>query len=492
MVSSIKHLIGGKFKEAVGVSLSSFSPSTGRVIGRGSEASDEQVQLAVTHAKQAFLTWREYSVSDRYQILQRYQACLESEQESLAQLISEEMGKPIWESRLEVVAMIKKVEISYQAYQERCPTREVSLLGVGGGQSVVRHVPHGVFVVMGPFNFPGHLPNGHIIPALLAGNTVVFKSSDYTPLVGQKLGELFIEAGIPSGVVNVVHGGRNVGKLLIEHPDISGVLFTGSSTTGRYLSSYFGKSPDKLLALEMGGNNALIVESYDSIEAVAWIIISSAFLTSGQRCTAARRLIMVDTDQNRALLDRVVDWTRQLKIGSGLDESVFMGPLISDRICDDLGHLQSKLMSDGGNSVLSSHRLDRPGFFVTPGIMDVSRIEQLLDQEFFGPFLQVIWVSSMDEAIDRANQTQFGLSAAVITPKKQCYDHVRSQLRVGILNWNMPTNGASSMAPFGGVGCSGNFRPSAYYAADYCAYPVASMESDQCQLPQSLPPGAMS
>lgn len=486
MVSTIKHLIGGQFESGIGVSLQSISPSTETVIGAGIDASINQVRRSVMDAKQSFLKWREYSLSDRYRFLQNYQQCLESEKEVLASLISQEMGKPIWEARLEVYAMIKKIDISYQAYQERCPMRRVSL---SVGESVVRHAPHGVLVVMGPFNFPGHLPNGHIIPALLAGNTVVFKPSEYTPLVGQKLGELLMKSGVPPGVVNIVHGGRRVGKCLVEMPDISGVLFTGSSTTGRYLSSYFGKKSDKLLALEMGGNNALIVDEFESIDAAAWVVISSAFLTSGQRCTAARRLIMMDTPQNRLLIDRVVEWTGQLRIGPGSDDAVFMGPLINSQICDDIELFQSQLQLMGGVSLLALERVSGKGFFVTPGIMDVSGISKSFDEELFGPFLQVIWVNSMDEAIKRANQTRFGLSVSIITKKKSVYDVIRDQLHVGLVNWNMPTNGASSMAPFGGVGWSGNFRPSAYYAADYCAYPVSSMESAKCQLPSSLPPG---
>ncbi len=486
MVSSINHLIGGQFQTSVGSSFHSISPLSGDLIAEGSEASKDDVQQAVADAQVAFLNWREWTLLERYQLLQRYGACLKAEKETLATLITTEMGKPLWEARLEVTAMLNKIDISYQAYQTRCADFQHDL---GQGRLNVRHVPHGVLVVMGPFNFPGHLPNGHLVPALLAGNTVVFKPSEYTPLVGQFLGQCLIESGLPSGVVSIVHGGPKVGQYLIEQSGISGVLFTGSSTTGRFLSSYFSTRPEVLLAMEMGGNNALIVDSFDEIDPVVWTIISSAFLTSGQRCTAARRLILVDNDHNRLVLERVVAVTKGLKVGSGLDQNVFMGPLVNEQTCQALLKQQSQLISAGATPLVTLTRLSRSGFFVTPGIVDVSGLSSVSDGEWFGPFLQVHWVASLADAVSVANETQFGLSAAVITKAAQDYHYVRDRLKVGILNWNMPTNGASSLAPFGGVGCSGNFRPSAYYAADYCSYPVASMESTQCQLPSSLPPG---
>jgi succinylglutamic semialdehyde dehydrogenase len=354
---------------------------------------------------------------------------------------------------------------------------------------VLEHRPHGVMVVLSPFNFPGHLPNGHIVPALLAGNTVVLKPSEFTPLVAQLMVKYWADAGLPPGVLNMVQGDGAVGKQLIAHPDINGVLFTGSAKTGQRLSMTLAPRPNVILAMELGGNNPLIVSSFSDPKSVVWTIISSAFLTTGQRCTSARRLIVLDTPKNRQLVDTVVSRTKQMVIGPGNHEDTFMGPLIHDASCAAVLSYQDRLRMQGGKEMLAATRLDMKGSFVSPGIIDVTDVTDIPDEEIFGPLLSVYFVSAIADAIAVANNTAYGLSASIITSDIDEFDNVNQSLRVGLLNWNLPTNGAASTLPFGGVGCSGNFRPSAYYAADYCAYPVSRMMSTVCQLPAEIPPG---
>ena len=449
MVSTINHFIGGQFQTPVGDTFQSLSPQDHCVIGVGSVATETQISDAISCAKRAGKLWRSMAFSDRLHIIKSYALQLKHHETELATLITREMGKPIWESRLEVSAMINKVAISETAYHDRCPT----VKGDGDMRyTVLEHRPHGVMVVLSPFNFPGHLPNGHIVPALLAGNTVVLKPSEFTPLVAQLMVKCWADAGLPPGVLNMVQGDGAVGKQLIAHPDINGVLFTGSAITGQRLSTTLASRPNVILAMELGGNNPLIVSSFSDPKSVVWTVISSAFLTTGQRCTSARRLIVLDTPQNRQLVDMVVSRTKQMVIGPGNHADTFMGPLIHDASCAAVLSYQDRLRMQGGKEMLAATRLDMPGSFVSPGIIDVTDAADIPDEEIFGPLLSVYFVSAIADAIAVANNTAYGLSASIITSDIDEFDHVNESLRVGLLNWNLPTNGAASTLPFGAWG----------------------------------------
>ena len=318
-----------------------------------------------------------------------------------------------------------------------------------------------------------------MIPAMIAGNTVLFKPSEKTPAVGEKLVELYHRAGIPKGVVRCVQGGPDVGKQLSSHDDIDGLLFTGSARTGIALNRQFATRPDKILALEMGGNNPIIAWDADDIHSAAVLVIQSAFLTAGQRCTAARRLIVKrsQADQLIAEVKRTAD--RLIIDHPHADPAPFMGPVIDNNTADGLTESFVALMSHGGRPIKHMRRPDETLPFVTPGIIDVTDMPERPDIELFGPLLQVIRVDEFDEAIAEANNTRFGLSAALVGGDSKLYDKFWANSRAGIVNWNGTTNGATSHAPFGGIGLSGNHRPSAYYAADYCAFPVVSAENDK-------------
>lgn len=465
----------------------SLNPATGQVIWQGKAASQTDVNTAVSAAKAAFPAWRNLELAKRIAFLEAYKKALLDSKDVLAEAISQSVGKPLWESRSEVAAMANKVGISIEAYQLRCPETQKQQTDV---ISMTTHRAHGVMAVLGPFNFPGHLPNGHIVPALLAGNTIVFKPSEYAPLVAEHLLKCWESCHPPQHVLQIVQGGKETGQCLSEHPEIDGLLFTGSWQTGKLLALHMAKTPYKILALEMGGNNPLIVGTIQDIHAAAYLTVQSAFLTSGQRCTCARRLIVPVGNQGDRFLEALIAMMHTLRVGAYTDHpEPFMGPLISPQAAEKLLQVQDALLAAGAKSLVMLSRKHESQAFVTPGLIDVTRVKNRPDEEYFGPFLQVIRIANFHEALEEANRTQYGLAAGLLSDHPEEYELFFKSIKAGIINWNTPLTGASSAAPFGGVGRSGNNRPSALYAADYCAYPVASMRSEHLKMPSTISPG---
>jgi succinylglutamic semialdehyde dehydrogenase len=453
--------------------LVSTEPATGAVVWRGPISDvDTEVELA----QAAWPEWASRPLAVRVEAVRRFANTVRTRMDALSDLIARETGKPLWEARNEVESVMAKVEISIDAYNERTAQRRID--GEMKSRQALRHKPHGVLAVLGPYNFPAHLPNGHIIPALLAGNAVVFKPSEKTPGTGKMLVDCLHAAGIPTGLVRLVIGGPREGKALAAHPGIDGLLFTGSARTGLALNRQFADMPNKILALEMGGNNPVVVWDAPDIYPAAVLVIQSAFLSAGQRCTAARRLIIRD-GQHEAFLEQLKRIAERLIVAEPHSTPApFMGPVIDNEAADGLQESFLTLMMKGGCPIL---QMDRPipgRPFLTPSIIDVTDVTERPDIELFGPLLQVIRVPDFESALIEANNTRYGLSASLIGGSPQLYDQFWANARAGIVNWNKPTNGASSKAPFGGIGLSGNHRPSAYYAADYCAYPVVSSEEE--------------
>jgi succinylglutamic semialdehyde dehydrogenase len=344
----------------------------------------------------------------------------------------------------------------------------------------VRHKPHGVMAVLGPYNFPAHLPNGHIVPALIAGNAVVFKPSEKTPASGELLLKCFHAAGISSAVVQLLIGGPDEGQALVAHPGIDGVLFTGSARAGIAINRKLASNPGKIVALEMGGNNPIVLWDTPKMADAAVLVVQSAFTSAGQRCTAARRLIVKASMYDHAI-EEIKKLADRIIVGAPMDEPApFMGPVIDNHAADQLTESFLYLMSNGGRPIKHMTRPKGESLpFVSPAMIDVTNMKERPDVELFGPLLQVVRVDDFDAAIAEANNTRFGLAASLIGGTPQEYNRFWANIRAGVVNWNRPTNGASSAAPFGGIGLSGNHRPAAFYAADYCAYPVASAEMDQ-------------
>lgn len=451
----------------------STEPATGAELWRGAAGDGD---AAVTQARAAWPDWARRPLEDRIGLVRAFAGEVKRAEAPFAELIARETGKPLWEARTEVAAVAAKVEISIRAYEERTGTR---LLGeLGGAEAMLEHRPHGVLAVLGPYNFPAHLPNGHIVPALIAGNAVVFKPSEKTPATGEFLVRCFHRAGVPQEVVQLLVGGPQEGRALVGHAGVDGVLFTGSERAGIAISKALAGSPGKIVALEMGGNNPVVLWDTPRIEDAARLVVQSAFTTAGQRCTAARRLI-VREDLFAPGVAAIEELIGRMIVGAPFDEPApFMGPVIDDAAADGLVAGYAELLAAGGDALVPLARPDPERPFLTPGLIDTTDVRPRPDGELFGPLLQVIRVHDFDEALAVANDTRFGLSASLIGGTREEYGRFRSAIRAGIINWNRPTNGASSAAPFGGVGNSGNHRPAAYYAADYCAYPVASSEAE--------------
>ncbi|QCR35046.1 succinylglutamate-semialdehyde dehydrogenase [Nissabacter sp. SGAir0207] len=481
------HFIAGDWLPGSGPRFSKFSPNDQQVLWQAQSAGASEVQAAVQAARDAFRGWSRTPVAGRIAIVERFAALLADHKEPLARLISQETSKPLWETRTEVQSMIGKAAISVEAWQRRTGDSETPM---ADGKALLRHKPHGVMAVFGPYNFPGHLPNGHIIPALIAGNTLVFKPSELTPATAEMTVTLWQQAGLPAGVLNLVQGGRETGRALLENPQIDGVLFTGSAAAGFHFHRVLAGQPEKMLALEMGGNNALIVDGVADQDAAVHTIIQSAFISAGQRCTCARRLLVKAGPEGDALIDRLVAVSQQIRVGRwDADPQPFMGGVISLQAAESMLQAQQQLQALGGRTLLEMTQPDANATLLTPGIIELTGVAGVPDEEHFGPLLSVIRYQTFEEAIDLANQTRYGLAIGLISPDPARFDQLAAEARAGIVNWNKPLTGASSQAPFGGVGASGNHRPSAFYAADYCAWPMASLVSEDLALPATLSPG---
>ncbi|WP_413514199.1 succinylglutamate-semialdehyde dehydrogenase [Serratia proteamaculans] len=479
--------INGTWQQGHGAEFSKTDPVDNQPLWQANAADGSDVAAACEAARAAFPAWARTPFEQREQLVKRFAALLEEHKAHLAATISRETSKPRWETLTEVQAMIGKVAISLQAYQARTG---VSQTAMADGTSVLRHRPHGVLAVFGPYNFPGHLPNGHIVPALLAGNTVVFKPSELTPQTAEETLKLWQQAGLPGGVINMVQGGRETGEALAASTDIDGLLFTGSAGTGYHLHRQLAGQPEKILALEMGGNNALIVDQIEDRDAVVNLAIQSAFISAGQRCTCSRRILVKHGSEGDAFIERLVQVASALRIGRwDAEPQPFMGGVISSAAAEKMLAAQHHLLSLGGKALLTMQRLESGSALLSPGIIDVTGVQNVPDEEYFGPLTTIIRYNDFDEAVRIANQTRYGLSVGLVSPQRERFDHLLLEARAGIVNWNKPLTGASSAAPFGGVGASGNHRPSAYYAADYCAWPMASLESESLTLPASLSPG---
>ena len=468
--------INGKWVEGRADIFTSVNPSDGSDLWTGAAASPEDVALAFKAARDAFEGWSRTPLAERMEIIKHYKSLAVEAKESMGELIAKETGKQLWDALGEGGALSSKVDISLTAYEDRTGvlTKDTAF-----GHAALQHRAHGVMAVLGPYNFPAHLPNGQILPALIAGNTVVFKPSEQTPAVGEALIKLYEQAGFPKGVINLVQGARETGGAVLDSPEIDGVLFTGSAPTGAFIHEKFGGRPEVVLALEMGGNNPLIVWDVKDAEAAASIIAQSAFITTGQRCTCARRLIVPDNEQGAAIIQAVGDFIDRMSLGAW-DEEATLGPLVSPDIA---AFVVKKAGERGGKAIRRAALSDKGPAFVTPGLYDVTGLE-VEDAEIFGPILSVTRVSDWDAAIDEANNTKYGLAAGLISDAPKLWDDFRLRIRAGVVNFNRPTTGAASFLPFGGPGASGNHSPGAYYAADFCAWPMASQVADA---PENLP-----
>lgn len=453
--------------------LISYNPFDHSIVWQGSISDKQTVDTSVQQAKEASKTWSKTSLETRFALVRRFAEVLSEHKQSMAELITRESGKPLWDALGEVNASIGKIELSIQAYQERTGLTEKQ---IASGKLQIQHRAHGVMAVLGPFNFPLHLPNGHIVPALIAGNTVVFKPSEMTPAVAELTLSLWQKAGLPEGVIQLIQGGKEPAQQLVQHADVNGVLFTGGVPAGLAIHRALAGHPEKIVALELGGNNPLIAWDTDNIQDAAKLIVRSAFVSAGQRCTCARRLIVPNNAQGEAIVAAVCQLVDQITIDNPQAENQpFMGTLISPQAVDQALQAQAQWLENGAIALRQAKQLAISPASMSAGILDVTVVDNRVDEEIFAPLLQVIRVDDFDAAIAEANNTRFGLAAGLIADDPALFEPFQAEVHAGIINFNTPTVGASGAAPFGGVGLSGNHRPAGFYAADYCAYPVASM-----------------
>lgn len=465
--------INGRWLKGGGPEFVSVASADGKEVWRGNEASAADVEAAVAAARAALPAWRRRPMDERVAIVRAFAKLVDAHKADMAAVISRATGKPLWDAATEAAAMVGKAELSVKAYAERTPLKEVA---AGPFIARISHHPHGVMSVLGPFNFPGHLPNGHIMPALIAGNTVIFKPSEQTPEVAEFTLRLWQEAGLPAGVINLLQGARAPAELLVAHDGVDGVLFTGGVPAGRAVHRALGGKLEKIVALELGGNNPIVVWDAADLESAAKLIVKSAYITSGQRCTCSRRLIVkagAEGDKVIAALVRLID--RIVVDRPDAQPQPFIGPLISAYAADEVLAAQAEWIKAGGVVIREARRLHIGAAYISPGLVDVTAMTSRKDEEVFGPLLQVIRVADFEAALEEANNTKFGLAAGLISDSAELFATFEAEVRAGVLNWNRQTTGASGSAPFGGVGQSGNHRPAGYYAADYAAWPMASL-----------------
>lgn len=467
--------INGQWRSGRGPAFQSFDPASGAVVWSGNAADEADIAEANHAARLAFKAWSREPLEARIAIVQAFAKVVESRAAEFAETISRDMGKPLWDSRAEVAAMVGKIPLSIRAQSERAGVRDDA---APFGRMQLAHRAHGVLAVFGPFNFPGHLPNGHIVPALLAGNAVLFKPSELAPAVGALMAEAWEAAGLPPGVFNLLQGGRDTGGAILDADMLSGVLFTGSANAGAHIHRHFAGRPDVLLALELGGNNPLIVWPEANLEAAANLIAHSSFITSGQRCSCARRVIVPNDHYGDLVSDAVAELAKKIAPAAwNATPEPFMGPLISANAGAAVEQFEQDLVARGARQIVPVKRTEA---FVHPAVLDVTGVAAP-DEECFGPLVQIIRAESFDDALDIANATRFGLAGGLISDAPELWARAQQEMRAGILNWNRPTTGASGAMPFGGPGLSGSLRPSAYYAADYAAYPVATQAAESAR-----------
>jgi succinylglutamic semialdehyde dehydrogenase len=452
----------------------SFEPATGSEIWRGAIG---QIDETVQRARRGWPAWAAQPLATRIELMRRFANEVRKDSDELAKMISRETGKPLWDALAEVEAVVARVEIAVRGYAERCAQRKLDN-GLQGTVAV-RHKPHGVMAVLSPFSQPALAPVGHILPALTAGNAVVFKPSEKAPATGELLVRCFHRAGVAAAVLQLLIGKPQHGLDLAVHEGVDGVLFSGSVQTGIALNRKLAAYPGKIVVLEMGGNNPLVVLDTPKIEEAATLIVQSAFANAGQRSTAARRLI-VKSSMYEPVVEAVKRIADRIICGAPFDDPApYMGPVIDNATADRLTESFIHLLSNGGRAI--KHMVQpRPGLpFVLPSIIDTTRVKDRPDVETFGPMLQIIQVDDLDEAIAEANNTRFGLSAGLVGGSPQDYNRFWANIRAGLVSWNRPTTVDLPAAPFGGIGVSGNHRPGAFYASDNCAYPVSSAELEQ-------------
>jgi aldehyde dehydrogenase (NAD+) len=461
---SFKNYIGGEWVDAAGgETFESLVPATGATLGSFPRSTTEDVDRAVSAAKQAFASWRLVPAPERGNMLFRFAELLKAYKKELTDLMTREMGKV----RVEAGGDVQEaIDMSYymggegrRLYGQTTPSelRDKFMMSV--------RMPIGVVGAITPWNFPIAIPSWKLCPALVCGNTVVLKPAEDTPLLAERFVELLTEAGVPPGVVNVVHGyGEEAGEALVRHPDVPVITFTGSRETGIAVTM---AAADRLkhVHLELGGKNAIIVMDDADLDLAVEGIVWSAFGTSGQRCTAASRVIVHEAVYGE-LQSKLVAAAERLRLGPGWDDGTDVGPLIN-RAALERVHGYTQIGRDEGATLLTGgEALEGEGFYYRPTVFaDVEPQMRIAQEEIFGPTTALIPVAGFDEAVAAANSVRYGLSSSVYTRDVNRAFRAMRDLQAGITYVNAGTIGAEVHLPFGGVKDTGNGHREAGQAA---------------------------
>ncbi len=460
MADQFLNYIGGRWVGAdSGQTFESLNPANHEdVVGSFPRSGAQDVDAAVAAARRAYQAWRATPPPARGEIILRAALLLKERKEELARLMTREMGKVLRETRGDVQEGIDMTE--YISGMGRRPFGESVPSELKDKICFTWREPIGIVGLITPWNFPVAIPTWKLMPALMGGNAVIFKPAEDTPLCATRVVEILIEAGLPEGVVNLVHGlGEEAGAALVDHPEVRAISFTGSSDVGRHIAALCGQSL-KRVSLELGGKNAIIVMDDADLELAVEGATWAAFGTTGQRCTAASRLIV----HEKQLVD-FTDLLRQraetLKVGFGLDDGVEMGPVINAAQLKRVHSYTEVGVGDQARLVTGGRILDEGaharGTFYAPTIFsEVTPRMRIAQEEIFGPTTAIMPINSLDQALEYANSTSYGLSLSIYTRDVNRAFRAMRELEAGIVYINAPTIGAEIQVPFGGIKNTGN------------------------------------
>jgi len=445
----------------------SLNPANSKeTVGTAPLSTAQDVNDAVAAAKHAYESWREWSWVKRAEVVDNFAQLIKRDVEEMSRLVTRECGKPINEGRADVVEALHMAQ--YIAGLGRMPNGYTISSEVSAKDAFILKKPKGVIACITPWNFPIAIPLWVVLPSVLAGNTVVFKPSEETPMCGHKLMELFHEAGFPKGVINLIQGtGEEAGDPMVKHKDVAAILFTGSRAVGKYIQQAAAADMYKFAATEMGGKNATLVLDDANMDIAVNACVLGAFKTSGQRCVSTSRII-IDKKIEPEFTKRYLEQVGRIRVGNGLEESTFMGPLINPEGVEKWKFHNQKAREEGAQVLIEGKELTDGGLecgnFVSPFVYRFDNYKKnsfVLREEAFSPHVAIIPVDGMEEAVEVYNDTDYGLAMAVITEDYRKWRWVRDHAEYGLGYVNLPSIGAEVHLPFGGVKASGNGHPGA-------------------------------
>ncbi len=493
--------IQGKFVKVIDPNgeITSQNPGDLEAVPTPVPYSFEHVDEAVSAAEQSFASWKRLSTNDRCSSIRKYTDLLKKRREELAVLISTEIGKPLWESRLEIDHSLSLVEDALA--QGSQTTKELNVEDIDAESvGVVRFFPRGVMAIVTPPPMPVFTAHSQFIPSLINGNVVVLKTSQHAPMTGQFLAELLHDSGFPAGAMNIIHGDAEVARRLVSHSAVNGIFMSGSYEGGaklqKVLNDYW-----KVVVLEMGSKNAMLVWDDCPYERALHEALYASFVTSGQRVTNAHRIVGHEKSFDTFTAD-FHKLAKKVRVGYSLTEgkeAPFIGPLLSEETLEHYLRYQGIATREGCEEIMRGKTLERDkrGFYVSPSIHLVTKTDPksvYQKTEIAGPNVAIYKVSDLDEASEIINQTQFGVVASIYTSARENYLRLVEDAGVGLLYWNRPTVETSFRLPSGAIKKSGNARPMGSFSQHQCTYPVASLEDKHQNprkgtkgLPETLP-----